>query len=183
MQFGRKSGAVLAGAAFGFLAGLAAIPARKLAIQGAEAAIGDWVDILTAEHRGIEKVFDAVLRTEDDETVRRQAMLLRIASLLNKHALQEENVVYPAIRKLNPSSAGQLVADHAEIKSLLSVLQYDLQKSDPQWLATASTLRDKLVSHAYIEEQTIFPSARAAMTADENAAVTRHMNWEGLKVA
>ncbi len=183
MQLGRRSGAVLAGAAFGFLAGLAAIPARKLAIQSAEATIGDWVDILTAEHRGIEKAFDAVLRTEDVEAAKRQVLLLKIAHDLNKHALQEENVVYPAIRKLNPSSAGQLVADHAEIKSLLSVLQYDIAKSDPQWLATVAMLKDKVVSHALLEEQTVFPSTRAAMSADENAALTRHMNWEGLKVA
>jgi hemerythrin superfamily protein len=183
MQLGRNSGAVLAGAAFGFLAGLAAIPARKLAIQGAEATIGDWVDILAAEHHNIEKSFDALMRTDDHETVKRQALLLKISYALNKHALQEENVVYPAIRKINPSTAGQLVADHAEIKSLLSALQYDIDKSDPLWLSTANLLRDKVVSHAHIEEETVFPGARAAMSADENAALTRHMNWEGLKVA
>jgi hemerythrin superfamily protein len=183
MHVGRTSGAVLFGAACGFLAGLAADPARKLAIQGIEAAMGDWVDILTAEHRSVEKAFEALLATEPDEAAKHLALLLRIAHALNKHAQQEENVVYPAIRKRNPGGAGELVADHAEIKSLLSELQYDIDKSDPQWLATAATLRDKVVSHARLEEQTIFPAARAAMSEGENAALTRHMNWEGLKAS
>ena len=183
MQLGRTSGAVLAGAAFGFLAGLAANPARKLALQGVEAAIGDWADILTAEHRSVEKAFDALLQTDDHEAAKRQALLLKIAYALNKHALQEENVVYPAIRKRSPDSAAELVADHAEIKSLLSDLQYTLDKGSAQWLATAATLRDKVVSHARLEEETIFPAARAGLSVSENAALTRHMNWEGLKAA
>lgn len=183
MQLGRNGGAVLASAAFGFLAGLAASPARKLAIQGTEAMAGDWVAILTAEHRALEKAFDALIATHDRETAKRQGLLLKIAFALNKHAIEEENVVYPAIRKKDRDAAGNLVADHAEVKALLSELQYGLDKSDPLWLATVHSLRDRVHAHARLEEESVFPRIREALTEPENAALTRQMNWEGLKVA
>jgi hemerythrin superfamily protein len=183
MHLGRTGGAVLASAAFGFIAGLAASPARKLAIQGAEAKAGDWVAILSLEHRAVEKAFEALLATHERETAKRQGLLLKIAYALNKHAIEEENVVYPAIRKKNPGAAAELVADHAEVKSLLSDLQYGLDKGDPQWLATVYSLKDKVISHARREEETVFPQIREALTPQENAALTRHMNWEGVKVA
>jgi hemerythrin superfamily protein len=183
MPLRSTGGAVLASAAVGFLAGLAANPARKLAVQGAEAKAGDWTAILALEHRAIEKTFEALLATQPRETARRHGLTFKLANALNKHALQEENVVYPAIRKRNRDAAGNLVADHAEIKSLLSDLQFGLDRADPQWLATAYTLRDKVVSHARLEEESVFPRIREAMTADENAALTRRMNWEGMKIA
>jgi hemerythrin superfamily protein len=183
MQLRRTGGAVLASAAFGFLAGLAASPARKLAVQGTEASAGDWTAALAHEHQLVEKAFDALLATRDRETAKRQALLVKIAYALNKHALEEENVVYPAIRKKSPAAASELVADHAEMKSLLNDMQYGFHKDDPQWLATAHSLRDKLVAHARDEEQRIFPELKAVLSHEENAALTRHMNWEGMKVA
>jgi hemerythrin superfamily protein len=180
---GRTGGTVLASAAFGFLAGLAANPARKLAIQGTEASAGDWAAVLTAQHRSVEKAIDALLDTRSRESARRQGLLLKIAYALNKHAVEEENVVYPAIRKQSPGSAGELVADHAEIKSLLNELQYGLDRADPRWLATAHGLREKVASHARLEEEQVFPALKAALSEEENAALTRRTNWEGLKVA
>ena len=182
MHMGRTGG-VLASAAVGFLAGLAASPARKLATQGTEATTGDWVHALAAEHRAIEKAFDALLGAGERETAKRQALLLKIAYLLNKHAIEEENVVYPAVRKKNPAAARELVADHAEVKALLSDLQYGLDKGGPQWIAVAHSLHEAVVAHARTEEERMFPELQAALSAQENAALTRRMNWEGLKIA
>jgi hemerythrin superfamily protein len=179
----RTGGAVLASAAFGFLAGLAANPARKLVVQGAEATVGDWVAELTSEHRSVEKALDALLATHDRETAKRQGLLLRIVYLLNKHAIEEENVVYPAVRKHNPGAAGELVADHAEIKSLVSELKYGFDKEDPRWLSTARSLRDRLASHARQEEEQVFPLLRAGLSEQENTALTRRLNREGLRLA
>jgi hemerythrin superfamily protein len=167
----------------GFLAGLAANPARKLAVQGAEATSGDWVHELTAEHRAVEKALDALLGAGERETARRQGLLMKISYLLNKHAIEEENVVYPAVRKKSPIAAAELVADHAEVKALLSDLKYGLDKGGPQWTAVAHSLRERLVAHARLEEEQVFPQLQAALSAAENAALTRRMNWEGLKLA
>jgi hemerythrin superfamily protein len=179
---GRAGGAVLAGAALGFLAGVALNPARKALLQGTEALAGDWYDVLKAEHRIVEAAMDLVLKTRPSQTGRRQVLLLQIAHALNKHAVQEENVIYPALRKVDEAAARHFVDDHADIKSLLNQLQYGCDKSDPRWIEAMHKLRDTVVEHAREEEDEIFPKLRA-LGADENASLTRQLHWEGLKVA
>src|SRR4051812_15177935 len=94
---GNSLGRIAAGAAIGLAAGLAIPHARKLAMQGPSLAAGDWVAALTAEHRMVEKLFDQLLATADDELVKREMLLTKIAYALNKHAIEEENVIYPAL--------------------------------------------------------------------------------------
>ena len=178
----RTGGALVAGAAVGFLAGLAFFPARKAAIQGMEALQGDWFDVLKAEHEAVEALFDLVLATSERQTARRQMLLTKIAYSLNKHAIQEENVIYPALHKIDESTAHRLVADHGEIKNMLSDLQYVIDKSDPRWLETMRRLSRAVISHAREEEDEIFPRLRD-LSPEDNDALTRRMHWEGIKVA
>ena len=185
MQIGKTGGLALGAAALGFIAGAIAIsPARKLALQGTEALIGgDWFDTLKAEHKVVEKLFDLLLATGDDETRKRQGLLTKIAYNLNKHAVQEENVVYPALRKVDEAEAKHLVSDHGDIKSILSVLQYDIAKDTPQWLSLARQLADTVLTHAREEEEEIYPRLRERLSEEENSALTRRLHWEGIKVA
>ena len=178
----RAGGALVAGAAMGFIAGLAFMPARKAAIQGAEALAGDWYDVLKAEHHAVEALFELLLATSERQTARRQMLLTKIAYQLNKHAIQEENVVYPALHKIDPDAAHRLVADHGEVKNMLADLQYVIDKSDPAWLQTARKLSDAVIAHAREEEDEIFPKLRD-LSPEDNDAITRRMHWEGIKVA
>lgn len=184
---GHNSGRGLVGiAAVGFLAGLAMPHIRKLAMQGGEALLtkgGDWYDVLAMEHRATEKSFDILLATEDHETGKRQALLTKIAYSLNKHATQEENAIYPALRAKDPDAAAHLYEDHSDIKSLIAELQYELRKDAPLWIGKARELRDLVVRHAREEEETIFAGFRGSMTDEENADLTRRLHWEGAKIA
>jgi hemerythrin superfamily protein len=181
---GRTGGIALGAAALGFLAGAAVVsPVRKFALQGLESTAGDWFDVLAAEHKLVEGLFDLLLQTKDDEKTKRQGLLTKIAYNLNKHAIQEENAIYPALRKVDREQAEHLVADHGTIKSWLAEIQYNIEKDDPQWLEAARTLRDHLLTHIREEEDEIFPRLREALSQDENASLTRRMHWEGIKVA
>ena len=185
MQLGRTGGFALGAAALGFIAGAIAIsPARKLAMQGTEALIGgDWMDTLIAEHRVVEKLFDMLFQTDDTEVRKRQGLLTKIAYNLNKHAVQEENVVYPALRKIDEAQAKHLVSDHADVKSTLAALQYDVAKDSPQWLTLARQLWTSIQSHVREEENDIFPTMRERLSPEDNASLTRRLHWEGMKVA
>ena len=178
----RTGGALAAGAAIGFIAGLAFSPARKAALQGVEALAGDWYEVLKAEHEAVEALFELLLATSERQVARRQMLLTKIAYQLNKHAIQEENVVYPALHKIDSDAAHRLVADHGEIKTMLSDLQYVIDKSDPAWLETARRLSETVISHAREEEDEIFPKLRD-LSPEDNDAITRRMHWEGIKVA
>ena len=185
MQIGRTGGFALGAAALGFIAGAIAIsPARKLALQGTEALIGgDWFDTLKAEHKVVEKLFDLLFQTDESDVRKRQGLLTKIAYNLNKHAVQEENVVYPALRKLDEADAKHLVSDHADIKSTLAALQYDVAKDTPQWLSLARDLWSTIQSHVREEEDEIYPRFRERLSEEENSALTRRLHWEGIKVA
>jgi hemerythrin superfamily protein len=80
--------------------GLAANYGRKFLMQGMEAAAGDWDDILAAEHELALGIFDKMLATDDTQTWKRSMLLMKLTHALDKHAHQEEMVVYPALRAL-----------------------------------------------------------------------------------
>lgn len=176
-------GRLAAGATLGLLAGLAIPHARKAIAQGPSLAAGDWMDALKTEHRMVEKLFDVLLATGDDEMMKREALLTKIAYALNKHAIQEENVIYPALSEnARAEQSKHLVEDHAKVKTFI----YDLRRissTDPQWIARARDFYADLQHHIREEEDEIFPSFFQAMSPEENAKLTAMMNWEGFKVA
>lgn len=178
-----RLGRLATGAALGFFAGLALPHARKAMAQAPALAAGDWVDALKAEHRMVEALFAKLLATRECQAVRREALLAKIAYALNKHAAQEENVVYPALTEASRADQSRhLGEDHAEIKTFI----YDLRKlpaGDPRWLLLAREFHEVVARHVRDEEEDIFPAFRAAMCPEDNARLTRMMTWEGFKAA
>ena len=176
-------GRIATGAALGFVAGLAVPHARKAVMQGPSLTAGDWVEALKAEHRLVEKTFQALLATSEDEPMKRQMLLTKIAYALTKHAIEEENVIYPAmVENGREDQARHLIEDHGDVKTFI----YELRRTptdDPGWIETARRFFTKLEEHIREEEEDMFPVFREALPAEENARLTRMMNWEGFKVA
>ena len=176
-------GRLATGAALGLFAGLALPHARKAVMQGPSIAAGGWMEALKAEHRMVSKAFEMLLKTADDEMAKREMLLTKIAYALTKHAIEEENVIYPALAEHgHADQAHHLIADHGEVKTFI----YDLRRissTDPQWIGQVQTFWTKLQAHVREEEDEIFPAFHDALPADENARLTRMMNWEGFKVA
>ena len=176
-------GRLATGAALGLMAGLAIPHARKAVMQGPSLAAGDWVAALTAEHRMVEKMFTQLLATRDDEMLKREMLLTKIAYALTKHAIEEENVIYPALAEnARTDQSHHLTEDHAEVKTFI----YDLRRTsstDPRWLIKARAFWTQLQEHMREEEDEIFPAFRDALPPEENAKLFRMLNWEGFKVA
>lgn len=80
---------------------------------------------------------------------------------LAKHALAEEDVVYPLVR--NDSANGDerlhLYDEHADMKILLHQTGEMLNQGDG-WNGTVGMLRSLIREHAEQEEKTIFPELR-----------------------
>lgn len=176
-------GRLAAGAALGFVAGLAMPHARKAVMQAPSVMAGDWVEALTAEHRLVEGLFDKLLQTDESQVAKREGLLAKIAYALSKHAIEEENVIYPALMQAaRADTSRHLSEDHAKIKTFI----YDLRRlsaSDPQWLLRAREFHQELQHHMREEEDEIFPQFRNALSPEDNARLTKMMNWEGFKVA
>jgi hemerythrin superfamily protein len=182
-QSGSTLGRLATTAALGLFAGLALPAARKAVMQGPFAATGDWMDALVAEHRMVEKSFEVLLKTDENETAKREMLLTKIAYALTKHAIEEENVIYPALAEHGfADKAHHAIEEHGLAKTFI----YDLRRissKDPAWIGKARELWAALQKHIREEEHEIFPAFHAALSHDENSRLTKMMNWEGFKVA
>ena len=89
-------------------------------MQGMEAAVGDWDEILATEHDYALAIFDKMLATDETQTFKRKMLLMKLTHALDKHAHQEEMVVYPALREANEAAdADHLEGEHGYIKTFI----------------------------------------------------------------
>jgi hemerythrin superfamily protein len=172
-------GAAMAGAAIG----IAANVGRKLFVQMTSGATGDWFDALKTEHAMTLAIFDKIEATSDNQTMARASLLTKLKYALDKHAHQEENVVYPALRQANSAhDADALTAEHGYVKTYLYELE-TMRKDSPEWLARVRDFRTMIEEHMRMEETEVFPAFRALMSDSQNARLSSLMNKEGFKVA
>ena len=178
------SGGVIAGAAIaGAALGIAANFGRKFLMQMPAAAAGDWFDALKAEHVLTLGIFDKILATDDSQTTQRTALLMKLKYALSKHAHEEENVIYPALRQANLAhDADALGSEHGYVKTYLYELE-TLPKDSPDWLARVRDFRAMIQEHIQMEENEVFPAFRQALSEEQNARLTTMMNKEGFKLA
>ena len=176
-------GAAAGAAAMGFIAGVAANKVRKVAVQGIEATHGDWFEVLKAEHRLVDGIFHKILKTDETQTVQRTKLLLALEQALGKHALQEEDVVYPHLRMAGiEAETKQLQAEHGDVKTYLHELE-ELPKDDPKWIQRVQEFHTLIQHHVKEEETEIYPRFKAKLSSEESAKLTKRMHLEGLKLA
>ena len=176
---GPMLGAALAGVAIGFAANYG----RKAVMQGMESMAGDWDEILAAEHDAALAIFDKMLLTDETQTFKRKMLLMKLTHALDKHAHQEEMVVYPALRDGNEAvDADHLESEHGYIKTFI----YELNKLGPDasnWLEKVREFRQLVAEHAHMEEEQVFPRFKQAMNEEQNAEVTSLVNRDGFWMA
>lgn len=176
-------GTMATGAAIGLLAGLAIPHARKAMMQAPSIAAGSWIDGLKAEHRMVEKTFQAALATTETDVLKREMLLTKIAYALTKHGIEEENVIYPALVEHGyAEQAKHLVEDHGQVKTFIYELR-NLPSDDIRWRSTLQGFFTHLQSHIREEEEDVFPMFENALSAEASAKLTAMLNWEGYKVA
>ena len=172
-------GAALAGAAIGFAANYG----RKFLMQSMEAAAGDWDEILAAEHDSALAIFDKMLATDQTQTFKRKMLLMKLTYALDKHAHQEEMIVYPALREANEAiDADHLEGEHGYIKTFI----YELNEMGPDasnWLEKVREFRDLVSEHAHMEEEQIFPGFKQGLSEEQNDRITRLVNRDGFWMA
>ena len=172
-------GAALAGAAIGFAANYG----RKFLMQGLEATAGDWDEILAAEHEMALAIFDKMLATDESQTWKRSMLLMKLTHALDKHAHQEEMVVYPALREANMAvDADQLEGEHGYIKTFIYELK-NMGPSAPAWLEKVREFRALVSKHAHMEEEQVFPAFKKDLSEEQNAKVTSLVNADGFWMA
>jgi hemerythrin superfamily protein len=144
---------------------------------------GDWDEILAAEHDMALAIFDKMLATDQTQSFKRKMLLMKLTHALDKHAHEEEMVVYPALREANEAGdADRLENEHGYVKTYLYELgQMDLDASN--WLEKVREFRAEVAEHAEFEEQEVFPRFKRAMDEEQNEKITALVNRDGFWMA
>ena len=178
-----NTGAIVGATLAGVAIGMAANYGRKLLMQGMEATAGDWDAILAAEHDATLAIFDKMLATNESQTFKRKMLLMKLTHALDKHAHQEEMVVYPALREAGIRvEADQLEVEHGEVKTFLYELQ-QMGADSPNWLERVREFRSLISRHAHMEEEQVFPSFKENLSEEQDSKITRLVNRDGFWMA
>ena len=177
------AGPILAAGIAGAAIGFAANYGRKALMQGMEAAAGDWDEILAAEHDMALAIFDRMLATDETQTFKRKMLLMKLTHALDKHAHQEEMVVYPALRDANEASdADRFEGEHGYVKTFIYELN-EMELDSSNWLEKVREFRQLVSSHAHMEEEQVFPRFKQELSEEQNARVTSLVNRDGFWMA
>lgn len=173
----------LIGAGIG--AGLALVGAvgRKFAVQAPTALAGDWDKALAVEHKAALALFDKLRDVDPAASGRRTTLLTQLKHALGKHAMEEENAIYAAMRKTGlTQEADDLNHDHGYVKQYLYELT-DLTGDHTAFQAKLAKFRADIETHIRREEDDLFPRLKQALDQKATSTLTRRMNQEGLKLA
>jgi hemerythrin superfamily protein len=178
-QAGVLVGAAVAGAAVGFAANMG----RKLFVQMTSGISGDWAEALATEHQMTLGIFDKLEATDESNTAMRSHLLAKLKYALTKHALEEENVIYPALRQANSThDADALNSEHGYVKTYLYELE-NMASDSSEWMARLRDFRSMIEEHMRMEEEEVFPALRNTLSEEQNAKLTAMMHKEGFKFA
>lgn len=178
-SWGTDAAPLLAAGLAGAAIGIAANYGRKFLTQAVSGASGDWDEVLATEHKMTLAVFDKMLATDSSQTWKRSMLLMQLTHMLDKHAHQEEMVVYPALRDDDQAmEADQLNGEHGYIKTFLYDLS-QMEADDPSWLEKVREFRNLVAQHARMEEEQVFPTFKRSMNEEQNAKITSLVNRDG----
>jgi hemerythrin superfamily protein len=123
----------------------------------------DALDMLEADHRAIEQLFDAFERAERNDFERKNALVQRACELLTIHAIVEEEMLYPVAQKMLAEDQridmDEAYVEHFLVKTLIERFA-NLKAGDDGFDATFKVLKENTTHHIEEEETTLFPEVR-----------------------
>jgi hemerythrin superfamily protein len=178
-SWGEGTGSIIAAAIGGAAIGIAANYGRKFITQAVSGISGDWDEVLATEHDMTLAVFDKMLATDSSQTWKRGMLLMQLTHALDKHAHEEEMVVYPALREAGQATeADQLNGEHGYIKTFIYELG-EMGPEAPNWLEKVREFRALVAEHAKMEEEQVFPAFKRGLDEEQNAKITALVNKDG----
>lgn len=128
----------------------------------------DVVQIVEAEHRQVERLFERFERAVKSGDDRQQAQLARqIVRELSLHAAVEEQVLYPTLSRLGVAAERlEALEDHHAVKLALSEIEA-MTPAQERFAAKVRVVEKIVRRHVEEEESTLLPSLRKALDNHE----------------
>jgi iron-sulfur cluster repair protein YtfE (RIC family) len=177
---GQDIAAVVCGVALGTLGSRLLPPLMASATGSVRARFGeDPFERLKQDHRALLAILERMLRVPANAVSRRGTLFLSLKRTLGKHALAEEDVVYPLLHgeARAADAAKQLYSEHADMKILLYELESAL-KTTTGWEERVSALRDLMGRHIREEEDVEFPKLKALLDGRQGRILSGQIHRE-----
>ena len=125
---------------------------------------------LEQDHRYVKSLLRKMAEASEDSAAQRVKLLLMFKRALGKHAMAEEDVVYPILHEVAGAAeqARELYDEHAQMKIHLYGLETAIE-SGPEWGERVRRLQDLIGEHIRDEEDVEFPRLRALLQERQNA--------------
>jgi len=136
-------------------------------------AMKDACELLDADHIAVKHLFVDYARqamAAPAEPGSRRALAERICQELTVHAQIEEEIFYPALRRVlgEPQLVDEAEAEHQQAKALIARIQ-EMRGQDPALDDVVSELARAIEHHVKEERDVLFTKARAAPGLDLQA--------------
>ncbi|MFI9161419.1 hemerythrin domain-containing protein [Kitasatospora aureofaciens] len=125
----------------------------------------DVIELITADHREVEKLFDRLRAGGAD----RVAVLDRVGALLVAHSRAEEERVYPVVAKRAPGEKDQVAHSEDEHEQAEGLIRR-LQATDPgseKFGSLVTELVEAVRHHVETEESEVLPALREAVDSKQ----------------
>lgn len=122
----------------------------------------DAITLLKADHRAVNQLFRQFKQSGGRAHAQRRKIVDKVIEELSVHAAIEEQLFYPAVRKLVEDQEElvlESLEEHHIVKWVLSELQ-DLEPDDERFEAKMKVLTELVRDHVEEEESKLFPSVR-----------------------
>ncbi|MGW7463884.1 hemerythrin domain-containing protein [Streptomyces xantholiticus] len=137
---------------------------------------GNIIEELTADHREVESLFNEIQQLSAADSQRRE-LADRMTIELVRHAVAEEEYLYPAVRRHvegGATLADKEIEDHSQVERLLKDLE-GAEPGQPEFETTMTRLMQTVIDHIADEEGRLFPLL-------QDACDTQQLNDLGDKI-
>jgi len=119
------------------------------------------IDILEADHREVEELFEEYEKVEDPSD--KEQLAVQICKALQVHTQLEEEIFYPATREAieNPELIDEAIVEHASAKQLIGEIE-SMKPEEELYDAKLKVLQEQVVHHVEEEEGELFPEVEAS---------------------
>ena len=129
------------------------------------------IDLLKQDHQTVRGLFEQLRATPKQEAEQRSQLLERIAREVQVHSAIEEEIFYPAFKKVAGEGEKEVMYFEAleEHRAVGDLVLPDLLATDPstdRFSGRAKVLKELIEHHAREEETDMFPAAEQLLGAE-----------------
>lgn len=145
---------------------------------------GDPFAVLIDDHRQIQSLLRRMADAGPAGTVQKTRLFLMLKRKLGKHALAEEDVVYPIVHNFSDEAdhSKHLYEEHSGMKILLYDIEDQLSQG-ADWSSSVAALSELINGHIADEEQNVFPQLRQRLSTERKPGVSGKISREEALIA